>query len=177
MKNIVKRSVVAFLSAVIVFSSSFGAFHSHAESGSATVYLTKTGDCYHIDGCTFLSRSKIPTTLQSAVSRGFSPCSKCHAPSLSSSGSVPSSAPATGYSYASAPSSGTKSLTGAAGNVSVMSAIEALKYYKGNSAVFNAYYYYMYNPDLQIAIGPNGDALMKHYLSNGIKEGRKAVAK
>jgi hypothetical protein len=49
-----------------------------------------------------------------------------------------------------------------------------LKSYKGNTAEFNAYNYYSRYADLQAAIGPNGDALLKHYNEFGKAEGRNA---
>jgi len=42
------------------------------------VYITKTGKKYHRDGCTSLSRSKIPIKLEDAIKRGYAPCSKCN---------------------------------------------------------------------------------------------------
>ena len=42
------------------------------------VYLTRTGECYHDSGCGYLHSSRIVTTLESAVSRGYRPCSRCH---------------------------------------------------------------------------------------------------
>ncbi|MBE5823929.1 MAG: hypothetical protein E7308_07640 [Butyrivibrio sp.] len=54
------------------------------------------------------------------------------------------------------------------------SKVEALKSYKGNTAEFNAYYYYMNYPDLQTAIGADGKALLKHYNEFGKAEGRVA---
>ncbi len=50
----------------------------------------------------------------------------------------------------------------------------ALKSYANNNAAFNAYYYYVNYPDLQVAFGLNGDALLNHYLTFGQKEGRIA---
>lgn len=47
---------------------------------SATVYITKTGSKYHSNGCQYLRRSKIPTTLGEALSDGYSACSKCSPP-------------------------------------------------------------------------------------------------
>ncbi len=52
--------------------------------------------------------------------------------------------------------------------------VVALQYYQGNNAAFNAYYYYLNYPDLQAAFGLNGDALLKHYTTFGISEGRVA---
>lgn len=44
---------------------------------SQTVYVTKTGEKYHDDGCRYLSRSKISTTLQDAKENGYTACSVC----------------------------------------------------------------------------------------------------
>lgn len=45
-----------------------------------TVYITKTGEKYHRDGCQYLRKSQIATSLESAKSRGYTPCSRCHPP-------------------------------------------------------------------------------------------------
>jgi competence protein ComEC len=47
---------------------------------SVTVYTTKTGSKYHADGCSSLSKSKIPISLSDAKAKGLTPCSKCHPP-------------------------------------------------------------------------------------------------
>ena len=44
---------------------------------SQTVYVTKTGKKYHQDGCSGLSKSKIPISLEDAKAKGYEPCSKC----------------------------------------------------------------------------------------------------
>ena len=44
------------------------------------VYITRTGEKYHRDGCRYLSRSKIATTLKDAVANGYGPCSVCKPP-------------------------------------------------------------------------------------------------
>ncbi|MGI5849246.1 MAG: hypothetical protein ACOX8Q_04125 [Christensenellales bacterium] len=41
------------------------------------VYVTKSGTKYHKEGCTYLSSSKIPMSLDQAVEQGNEPCSKC----------------------------------------------------------------------------------------------------
>lgn len=53
-------------------------------------------------------------------------------------------------------------------------AAESLKSYKGNTAEFNAYYYYVNYADLQNAFGTNGDLLKQHYTQYGKVEGRIA---
>ena len=53
-------------------------------------------------------------------------------------------------------------------------AAEQLKSYSGNTAEFNAYYYYANYADLRAAFGTNGDALLKHYNTFGKSEKRVA---
>ncbi|NLM20569.1 MAG: MBL fold metallo-hydrolase [Peptococcaceae bacterium] len=45
-----------------------------------TVYKTKTGKKYHVDGCGSLSRSKIEITLKKAKEQGLGFCSRCNPP-------------------------------------------------------------------------------------------------
>lgn len=53
-----------------------------ASNGGETVYITRTGECYHMGNCGYLRKSKIEITLSDAVSRGYRPCSRCHPPRL-----------------------------------------------------------------------------------------------
>lgn len=50
------------------------------EPDSVTVYVTKSGEKYHRDGCQYLRKSRIETTLSSAQARGYTACSKCNPP-------------------------------------------------------------------------------------------------
>jgi tetratricopeptide (TPR) repeat protein len=52
---------------------------SQNKNNSLTVYITKTGEKYHRDGCRYLSKSKIPISLSSAKN-SYSPCSVCNPP-------------------------------------------------------------------------------------------------
>jgi len=45
-----------------------------------TVYVTRTGEKYHRDGCRYLSKSRIPTSLSEAKAEGYGPCSVCNPP-------------------------------------------------------------------------------------------------
>jgi hypothetical protein len=54
--------------------------HAAQNAATITVYITKTGEKYHRDGCQYLSRSKIATTLKEALARGFGPCKVCKPP-------------------------------------------------------------------------------------------------
>jgi cytoskeletal protein RodZ len=53
---------------------------TQTENKSVTVYVTKTGEKYHSDGCSSLSKSKIPMSLSDARASGYTPCSKCNPP-------------------------------------------------------------------------------------------------
>lgn len=44
------------------------------------IFITKTGKKYHVEGCSGLSRSKIPITLKEAKARGYGPCGNCNPP-------------------------------------------------------------------------------------------------
>lgn len=55
------------------------------------VYITRTGEKYHSGGCQYLSQSQIPISLEEAVQRGYSPCSVCNPPKISSQISTPAS--------------------------------------------------------------------------------------
>ena len=44
-----------------------------------TVYVTRTGEKYHKDGCQYLRSSKIPMNLDEAI-KSYEPCSKCNPP-------------------------------------------------------------------------------------------------
>lgn len=48
-----------------------------AQRNEQTVYVTNSGKKYHRDGCQYLKKSKIPISLSSAQSQGYTPCSKC----------------------------------------------------------------------------------------------------
>lgn len=43
-----------------------------------TIYVTKSGKKYHLDGCSSLSNSKIPTTLSDAKAQGYGACKRCN---------------------------------------------------------------------------------------------------
>ena len=42
-----------------------------------TVWLTKTGKCYHIEGCKYLKSKARSLTQKEAIDEGYSACSKC----------------------------------------------------------------------------------------------------
>ncbi len=70
-----KRGICLLLALVILTGTSL------AYNGSVTVYITRTGKCYHRDRCTYL-KSKIEISLENAVNRNYRPCSRCLPPIL-----------------------------------------------------------------------------------------------
>jgi len=56
--------------------------------GSTTVYITETGSKYHLAGCRYLSKSKIPISLREACAKGYTPCSVCDPPPCPSAGNT-----------------------------------------------------------------------------------------
>jgi hypothetical protein len=56
-----------------------------SNTAQTTVYVTKSGACYHIAGCRSLSRSAIPMSLSEAAAR-YRPCSVCRPPLPSAGG-------------------------------------------------------------------------------------------
>lgn len=49
------------------------------EIDNTTVFCTKTGNCYHVSGCSYLRSSCYEITLREAQAKGLEPCSRCNA--------------------------------------------------------------------------------------------------
>ena len=47
-------------------------------SGDVTVYITKTGEKFHRDGCQYLRKSQIPISRSNAIAQGYGACSRCN---------------------------------------------------------------------------------------------------
>ena len=75
-----KRKLVSLFLSVYLLISYFTGI-AYAATGDTVVYRTKTGKCYHTATCSSL-KSSIEVTLQEAVNKGLSPCSKCNPPTL-----------------------------------------------------------------------------------------------
>lgn len=54
--------------------------YSDPEKKEVIVYITKSGEKYHSEGCQYLRKSCIEITLEDAKARGYEPCSKCNPP-------------------------------------------------------------------------------------------------
>lgn len=59
-------------------SSSSSNAENVSTSNSYTVYITDTGKKYHSAGCSYLKNSKHAISKDSAISQGYSACSKCN---------------------------------------------------------------------------------------------------
>ena len=52
-------------------------FSAKAQTEITTVYVTNTGEKYHLGSCHYLSKSKIETTMAKAKTEGYTPCKVC----------------------------------------------------------------------------------------------------
>ena len=83
MKMIIRKTIISLAVVTVILTGGIGdKMTVFAASGETVVYITKTGECYHKDGCSSLSRSQISITLQDAVDSGYRPCKRCKPPTL-----------------------------------------------------------------------------------------------
>lgn len=87
MKHYLKKVVagILILSFFLAAFSGVAEVNAFAADGSTVVYITDTGKCYHTEKCSCLRKSKHEISLEEAVIAGYSACSKCKAPELTSS--------------------------------------------------------------------------------------------
>lgn len=79
MSNVLKKRFLVVTIITFLITSAFAPANTVlAASGDMIVYVTKTGECYHAEGCSCLKKSKIETTLQEAVDDGYRACKKCN---------------------------------------------------------------------------------------------------
>lgn len=48
-----------------------------SKSSDSKYYVTHSGSKYHIGSCQYLSKSRIPVSLETIKAKGYSPCSRC----------------------------------------------------------------------------------------------------
>jgi hypothetical protein len=87
MKSMLRRLLIGILVVGVCLGASRAlplsvgvALSAAQDPAKITVYITKSGEKYHRDGCRYLSRSKIATTLKEAISNGYGACSVCKPP-------------------------------------------------------------------------------------------------
>jgi hypothetical protein len=68
-----RRSILLMVIAILVLSVMVSACLAY----SYTVYITKTGSCYHAYGCQYLRGSSIPISRTEAEEQGYRACSVC----------------------------------------------------------------------------------------------------
>ncbi|MEG0374723.1 MAG: winged helix-turn-helix domain-containing protein [Raoultibacter sp.] len=73
-----KKAEAAAAEAEAAAAAAAAAPSPEPDTNNYTVYITKSGEKYHSDGCQYLSKSQIPISLSDAISRGFTPCSRCN---------------------------------------------------------------------------------------------------
>lgn len=61
-------------------SAAAGAGSVGGSGGNTRVFVTRTGDCYHVNGCRYLARSRIAMKLKDAKAKGYRPCRVCDPP-------------------------------------------------------------------------------------------------
>lgn len=59
---------------------SSGSSTSSTDTQTIIVYVTNTGEKYHVSNCGYLSQSKNELSLSQAKAAGYTPCSRCHPP-------------------------------------------------------------------------------------------------
>lgn len=75
-----RRRLIRFmLLAAIALTATAATTSLASQPDDEIVYVTKSGACYHRDGCNSLSKSKIPMKLSEAAAR-YRPCSRCRPP-------------------------------------------------------------------------------------------------
>jgi hypothetical protein len=78
-----RRTILLFCATLLLTCFAPAAPFSLAQRPDDTVYVTKSGQCYHRDGCRSLRSSRIPMRLEDAAAR-YRPCSICKPPVLAS---------------------------------------------------------------------------------------------
>lgn len=78
-----RRSVITcFLALLLVVICLSGTTYAENGNGNLIVHITRTGECYHTAGCSYL-KSDIEITLKEAYTRGYRPCERCKPPRYS----------------------------------------------------------------------------------------------
>lgn len=81
MKKICRKLATLFIILTVSFSFTVP-LTAYAASGDTTVYVTETGSKYHSAGCRHLKKSCISISLQDAIDQGYTACSVCNPPAL-----------------------------------------------------------------------------------------------
>ena len=161
MRKIIQNRFVAITTIAIIISIMLSPVISvKPMSGDSTVYVTKTGDCYHIDGCSSLRRSKIPISLNDALSKGYYACSKCNPGGLDTAPAA-QAAPVQQAVQSQAPTT------------PAVTQVPATQTTTGWDCIYNETYYRTNNPDVDKAYPGDSKGIFEHFKTSGMKEGRR----
>ena len=165
--RMIKSKFVSIAMIVTIFMFLLSpAISVRAMSGDSTVYVTRTGDCYHRDGCSSLSRSQIPISLSEALSKGYYACSRCNPGGLDA-------APVTQTALAQTPAKTTVQAQAPA-TASVVTQVPVTQTTtSGWDCIYNETYYRTNNPDVDKAYIGDSKGIFDHFKTSGMKEGRR----
>lgn len=74
---VVERAWLAGGNGVYTVRGEKSLFEQAREETGTVVYVTRTGVKYHLSGCLYLRKSRIPLTVPEAQDRGYTPCKIC----------------------------------------------------------------------------------------------------
>jgi hypothetical protein len=76
-------TLALFISLLCPVSPAVAAQHAtmaQQDNQTQTVYITRSGKKYHLDGCRYLAGSRITIGLKDAKAKGYAACKVCHPP-------------------------------------------------------------------------------------------------
>ncbi len=76
------KVLLALVFSLVFIAESVPTVVVNAAEETTVVYVTKTGEKYHSEGCRYLKKSKIEKSLEDAIDEGYEPCSVCHPPQI-----------------------------------------------------------------------------------------------
>jgi len=80
MKYKITKIITALLISVLLLTQTITVINAATTTKTVYVYVTKTGNKYHVSTCRYLSKSKIKITLSDAKKRKYTSCSVCKPP-------------------------------------------------------------------------------------------------
>ena len=82
MKKVRKICAIVFSFVFVVAAIPVLQVDAKTNTDTLVVYITKSGEKYHTEKCSYLKKSKIEISLEDAVDAGYEPCSRCKPPVL-----------------------------------------------------------------------------------------------
>ncbi len=82
-RNILVCIISLIVAAAVSWFTTFFVLYDiddHYPNGDISVQITATGEKYHLQSCGYLHSSSFKLTLEDAVTKGYTPCSRCGPP-------------------------------------------------------------------------------------------------